>query len=165
MSLEQYNSIISNLLKEKHSLTKLRKELEERRGRLCFGCKRFRHLTRNCRKQKETEKGVTIPQNKFEVLKSKVMQCGVEERMIRRVGVVKIECFKCRKKEHRCKECPLWMRKKKAAHVARPQKVQQEEKPVYPVKEKAQEKKKRVRRVEKREAVHVAKLQEVQQER
>jgi len=35
---------MSNLLKEKHSLAKLRKELKGRRGKLCFGCKGFRHL-------------------------------------------------------------------------------------------------------------------------
>jgi len=52
---------MSNLLKEKHSLAKLREELEERREKLCFGCKGFGHLARNCRKEKETEKGVIIP--------------------------------------------------------------------------------------------------------
>jgi len=35
---------MSNLLKEKYSLTKLRKELEGRREKLCFGCKGFGHL-------------------------------------------------------------------------------------------------------------------------
>jgi len=35
---------MSNLLKEKHSLAKLREELEGRRGKLCFGCKEFGHL-------------------------------------------------------------------------------------------------------------------------
>jgi len=64
---------MSNLLKEKHSLAKLREELEGRRGKLYFGSKGFGYLAHNCRKEKETEKGVTIPQNKFEVLKSKVM--------------------------------------------------------------------------------------------
>jgi len=48
-----------------------------------------------------------IPQNKFEVLKSRIMQCGVEEGMIRRIGVVEVECFKCREKGHKCKKCPL----------------------------------------------------------
>jgi len=110
---------MSNLLKEKHSLAKLRKELEGRRKKLCFGCKGFRHLAQNCRKQKETEKGVTIPQNKFKVLKSRVMQCGVEEKIIRRVEVVEVECFKYREKGHKCKECPLWIRKEKAAYVTR----------------------------------------------
>ena len=129
MSLEQYNSIMSNLLKEKHSLAKLRKELEKRRGKLCFGCKGFGHLAQNYRKQKEAEKGVTIPKNKFEVLKSRVMQCGVKERMIRRVGVVEVECFKYGEKGHKCKECLLWVRKEKAARVVRPQKAQQEKKP------------------------------------
>jgi len=147
---------MSNLLKEKHSLAKLRKELEGRRGKLCFGYKGFGHLAQNCRKQKETEKEITISQNKFEVLKSRVIQCGVEERMIRRVGVVEVECFKCRKKGHKCKECPLWMRKEKATYVARPQKAQQEEKPAHPIKGKAQEKKRRLRRAKKRETVRVA---------
>ena len=124
MSLEQYNFIMSNLLKEKHSLTKLREELEERRGKLYFSYKGFRHLVCNCRKEKETEKGVTIPQNKFEVLKSRVIQCRVEERMIRRVGIVEVKCFKYREKGHKCKECPLWMRKEKAACMAKPQKAQ-----------------------------------------
>jgi len=98
---------MSNLLKEKHSLTKLRKELEGRRGKLCFGCKGFKYLAQNCRKQKETKKGITISQNKFEVLKSRVMQCGVEKRMIRRVEVVEVECFKYGKKGHKYKEYPL----------------------------------------------------------
>jgi len=32
MSQEQYNTLLSNLLKEKRALTKLRVELEERKG-------------------------------------------------------------------------------------------------------------------------------------
>jgi len=152
MSLQQYNVLMSNLLKEKHSLTKLREELEERRGKLCFSCKGFRHLAQNCRKQKETEKGVTIPQNKFEVLKSRVMQCRVEKRMIRKVGVVEVECFKCGEKEHKCRECPLW---KRVVHLTKPQKIHQQKEPACSVKGKAQER--RLRRVEKEKAVHVAK--------
>jgi len=64
---------MSSLLKEKHALTKLREELEGRKGKLCRGCKGFRHLARNCKKRKEEEKGVVIPQNKFEILSSRVM--------------------------------------------------------------------------------------------
>jgi len=48
-----------------------------------------------------------VSQNKFEVLRSRIMQCGVEERMIRRAGVVEVKYFKCREKGHKCKECPL----------------------------------------------------------
>jgi len=52
--------------------------------------------------------GITaIPQNKFEILSGRVMQCGVEERMIRRIEVVVVECFKCGEKGHKCRECPL----------------------------------------------------------
>jgi len=43
------------------------------------------------------------------------MQCGVERRIIRRVGVIEVECFKYGEKGHKCKECPLWVRKKKVA--------------------------------------------------
>ena len=48
------------------------------------------------------------------------MQCGVEEKTIRRMGIVEVECFKYRKKGHKCKEYSLWVRKKKVAHMARP---------------------------------------------
>ena len=51
------------------------------------------------------------------------MQYGVERRMIRRIGVVKVECFKYGEKGHKCKECPLWVKKEKVACVARPQKT------------------------------------------
>jgi len=64
---------MSNLLKEKHSLTKLREELEGRKKRLCRNCKGFRYLAHNYRSRKEEKKGTIVPQNKFEVSKSKVM--------------------------------------------------------------------------------------------
>jgi len=38
----------------------------------------------NCRKQREGEEETIAPQNKFEILRSRVMQYGVEERIIRR---------------------------------------------------------------------------------
>jgi len=75
---------MSNLLKEKHALTKLREELEGRKRKLYRSCKKFGHLVCNYRNRKKGEKRMVIPQNKFEVLKSRVMQCGVEERTIRR---------------------------------------------------------------------------------
>jgi len=77
---------MSNLLKEKHALAKLREELEGRRRKLCRSYKKFRHLARNCRNKKEGEKGTVGPQNKFEALKSRVMQCRVREKTIRRVS-------------------------------------------------------------------------------
>jgi len=74
---------MSNLLNEKRALAKLRAELEGRKGKLCRGCKKFGHLARNCRNKRREEKGTVVPQNKFEVLSSRVMQCGVEERVVR----------------------------------------------------------------------------------
>ena len=123
MSLQQYNSLMSMMLREKPALAKLREELEGRKRKLCFGCKEFGHLAQNCRKQKEEGKGTVVPQNKFEVLRSRIMQCGEGERMIRRMEVMEVECFKCREKGHKCRECPLWIRKKneeRAARVAMP---------------------------------------------
>jgi len=64
---------MSTMLKERCALTKLRVELEGRKGKLCRSCKEFGHLARNCRNRKEGEKRVEMPQNKFEVLKSRVM--------------------------------------------------------------------------------------------
>jgi len=84
---------MSNLLREKYSLAKLREKLEESKGKLCWCCKKFGHLAHNCRNKEEGKKRTIVPQNKFEVLKSRVMQCGVEERMIRRHEIVVVECF------------------------------------------------------------------------
>jgi len=114
---------MSTMLKERRALTKLRAELEERRGKLCKRCKGFGHLARNCRKLKEEGKGTIVPQNKFEVLKSRVMQCGVEERIVRSIRKVGVKCFECRVEGHKCRECPLWIKRKneeKAVRVARP---------------------------------------------
>jgi len=80
MSLEQYNSILSSMLKQKQFLARLREKLKERKRKLCFSCKKFGHLARNYRNIGREEEGKAIPQNKFEVLSSWVMQYGVEKR-------------------------------------------------------------------------------------
>jgi len=79
MSQTQYNSLLSNLLNQKHTLAKLRVELEGREERICRCCKRFRHLACNCRNKSGEEKGKPIPQNKFKVIASRIIQCGVKE--------------------------------------------------------------------------------------
>jgi len=56
MSLEQYNNLISNMLNARHTLAKLRAELEEREGRLCRHCGRFGHVAQKCRSGKEKMK-------------------------------------------------------------------------------------------------------------
>jgi len=127
MSQTQYKTLMSNLLNEKCALTKLRAKLEGRKGKLCRCCKKFGHLAQNCRNRRGEEKGTVVPQNKFKVLSSRVMQCGVEEKTIRSMRMSEMKCFRCGEKEHKCRECPLWIKRKnerRAAHVARPQKVQ-----------------------------------------
>ena len=107
------------MFKEKRSLTKLRKELKGRRGKLCFSYKGFRHLAHNCRNKREGEKGTVTFQNKFEALGSRVMQCGGEEKIIRRVALVEVECYKCGEKGHKFRECLLWERKERMACAAK----------------------------------------------
>jgi len=141
---------MSNLLNEKRALTKLRAELEGRKGKLCRCCKKFGHLARNCRNRRGEEKGTVIPQNKFEVLSSRVMQSGIEERVVRSVRAVVVKCFRCGVEGHKCRECPLWVKKERVARVAMPQKVQQERRPARSVRGEAQERK--LRKVEQEEA-------------
>ena len=149
--------MLSNLLKEKHALTKLRIELEGRKGKLCRSCKGFGHLARNCRNKREEGIGATTPQNKFEVLRSRVMQCGVEERVVRSIKMEAVRCFKCGEEGHKCRRCPLWKKEKRVARPKEGKAHQGERKPVHPEKEKVQEKVRRLRRVEKEEAACVAK--------
>jgi len=51
----------------------VREELERRKEKLYRNCKGFGHLVCNCKSRKEKEKGTIVPQNKFKVLKSRVM--------------------------------------------------------------------------------------------
>jgi len=163
MSQQQYNNLMSVMLKEKRALAKLRAELEGRKGKLCQHCKEFGHLARNYRNKEEEKKGIIAPQNKFEVLRSRVMQYGVEERTIRSVRIV-VECFKCGEERHKCRECSQWERKeKRVAHPNEGKAHQKERKPVRPVREKVQERERRLRRMEEEKAVRLVKG-EVQQE-
>jgi len=82
------------------------------------------------------------------------MQCGVEERVVKSIKTVAVKCFKCREEGHKCRKCPLWERKvKRMAHPREGKAHQGERRPVHPVREKAQEREKRLRRVEEGEAV------------
>jgi len=70
---------MSSLLNQNCALAKLRTELEERRKRMYQCYKRFGYLAHNCRNKKEEVKEKPIFQNKFEVIVSRVIQCGVRK--------------------------------------------------------------------------------------
>jgi len=137
---------MSNLLNQKHALAKLKAELEGRRERIYQCCRRFGHLVYNCRNKNEEEKGKSILQNRFEVIASRVMQCGVKEKVeIRKQETVEegVQCFRCWRIEYYKWECPVTKeekerRSKEAAYVVSLQKVQQRERSVHPKWEKAQ---------------------------
>ena len=96
MSLEQYNSFMDRMLNQWHALAKLRAEIEGKERRECWGYKRFKHLVHNYKNKKGKEKGKLIPQNKFEVIASRVIQCEVREKIkIRRQEVMEeVKCFR-----------------------------------------------------------------------
>jgi len=96
----------THITKPNPRVVPLQVELEERKGKLCRSCKGFGHLARNCRNRKEGEKGIKMPQNKFEVLRSRVMQCGVEERVVRSMRMAVVKCFRCGEEGHKCRMCP-----------------------------------------------------------
>ena len=103
MSLEQYNSLMDSMLNQWHALAKLRAEIEGRKGRVYWGCRKFGHLVCNCRNKKEEEKGKPIPQNRFEVIASRVMQYSMREEVkVRKQKTVEkgVQCFRCWRMGH-----------------------------------------------------------------
>jgi len=68
------------VLKKKQVLTKLRAELKGRKKEMCFECKKFGHLVHNCRNKEVGEKKKSAPQNRFEILLSRMMKYKVEIR-------------------------------------------------------------------------------------
>jgi len=55
------------------TLALLRAKLERKRRREYWNCKGSGHLAYNYRSKEKGEKGIVVPQNKYKVLKSRVM--------------------------------------------------------------------------------------------
>ena len=88
------------MLKEKHTLAKLRVELKERKGKMYFECKKFGHLVYNCRNKGVGEKKTSASQNRFEMLSSRVIRYRVEikKQEKKRKEEEAIQCFKYKEK-------------------------------------------------------------------
>ena len=103
-------------------------------------CRKFGHLAYNCRNKKKKAKGKLIPQNKFEVITSRVIQCGVKKEVkVRKQEIVEeeIQFFRYWGVEHykweylSIKVEKERRRSEKVACVVSLQKVQQEKRLVY----------------------------------
>jgi len=130
---------MSSLLKGKRALASLRAKLEGRRERKCWKCKGFGHRAQHCRKEEKRKRKSTL-QDKFEILASRVMRCGVELRKQEAEERWRIKCYKCGEERHKCKECLLWKKVKRVAHPVQGKAHQQEKrKPAYPIKGEVQE--------------------------
>ena len=93
---------MSNLLNEKHALAKLRTELEGRKEKICWCCKKFEHLAQNCRNREGEEKRKVISQNKFEMLSNRVIRYMIElkRQETEKMGWI-VKCFKYEKERHK----------------------------------------------------------------
>ena len=148
MSQQQHNDLLSNMLKEKQVLALLRAQLEGRRERECWSYRKFRHLVYNYRTKKEEKKEKREkPQNKYEMLATRVMQYRVRDEIKVRwqKRIKKAKYFRCWEVGH-CKwECPnieVKREKRKSKQMACMvglQKAQQERRPVHPIWKKIQE--------------------------
>jgi len=123
---------MSGMLNQQYTLIKLRAEIEGRKRRVCWRCKRFRYLACNYRNKNVKEKEKPISQNKFEVIANRVIQCRVEKEIkVKRQEIIEeVKCFRCWSIGHLKWECPnIEVKKKKkrkeeTAYIARPQKMQ-----------------------------------------
>ena len=131
MSLEQYNFLMGSMLNQWHALAKLRAEIEEKEERVCWRCRKFGYLAYNCRNMKEA-KGKLVSQNRFEVIASRVIQCGVrKEAKVKRQKIVeeRVQYFRCQRIGHYKWECPNTKVKRKKRReeevvcMAKPQKM------------------------------------------
>jgi len=122
MSLEQYNFLMGSMLNQWHALAKLRAEIEGKEERVCWRCRKFGYLAYNCRNMKEA-KGKLVSQNRFEVIASRVIQCGVrKETKVKRQKIVeeRVQYFRCQRIGHYKWECPnIKMEKKRKGAAGR----------------------------------------------
>ena len=91
------------------------------------------------------------------------MQSGDKGRTIRRIEAVVVKYYKCDEKRHKYRVCSLWEKKvKKVMHPVEGKAYQRERRgSACSVKRKAQERERRVRRVEEKKAAYMAKPREV----
>ena len=100
---------MSRILNQWHTFVKLKAKIEKREKRKCWKCGESGYLACNCRNKKMKMKRKLISQNKFEIIASRVMQCGVRKKVkMRKQKTIEkeIQYFRCWKVGHYKQECP-----------------------------------------------------------
>ena len=115
-------------IKKKKKKERRRRAIRERR---CFVCGIFGHMARYCRNRGEEKRGSLVPQNKFEVLRNRVMQKGEESG--REIGKDHREILreeKERKMKIKVQKRDLEKKKEKKVDNEKEEKIEKEERKI-----------------------------------
>jgi len=89
---------MSRILNQWHTFVKLKTKIEKRKRKVYWKYGESGYLACNCRNKKIKMKRKLISQNKFEMIASRVMQCGVRKKVkVRKQKTIEkeVQYFRC----------------------------------------------------------------------